>query len=224
MQAAADGQDEVVNVLLAAGADIGIAQEQLDRALVSAARNGQINVIPMLQNAGADSHANADSALCWAVKCNQQPMVLQLLEAGWGEDCRKNEQSVNEKIHTDFIDDLMLEARVDTYIHDQYGILWALKMYCDHAPRLYDLIGRGWGLDRCLKGRPGHADIVTKLMDTFAATTEHIPAYLKDGWTASPDTKPIVTKPYGRNGNAYHPSPPIRFSLLRFASASYYQF
>jgi ankyrin repeat protein len=77
--AAEGGHTEIVQALLAAGAD---AHARNDEVLRRAASKGHTEIVKLLLASGANVHADSDYALCLAVLNDNTETVTVLLEAG----------------------------------------------------------------------------------------------------------------------------------------------
>lgn len=83
--AAADGDETLVRELLAAGADLELADSNGERPLHAAASSGQAGCLRLLLQAGADTEAadaHGHTAVHWAAAAGQEGCLRVLIEHG----------------------------------------------------------------------------------------------------------------------------------------------
>ncbi len=94
LQAAQHDRTEIVKLLLAAGADIDINDDQKRCPLHYAAINNSQKMVTLLLDSGADINqrdsANGYSPLHWAIVYNRQQMIEHLIEKGANPDVKTN--------------------------------------------------------------------------------------------------------------------------------------
>lgn len=121
------GFNDLVNILLKAGADVHARDEE---ALISAVDSGYTEIVKMLLKAGADVHARNEEALFSAVYvCQRAAIVEVLLKAGADIHARNDSLlygSIDDKIAKVIfatkkqVINISLNKNCETHIHLQY--------------------------------------------------------------------------------------------------------